>query len=634
MSQYTEKFFQISLDLMVIGTPSGHFLRFSPSWTRVLGWTEEELKQATFHQFIHPDDLGKTQEVIQKAIAGSPIEDFENRYRHKNGTWRNLLWSGVFSKDDQMIYAVARDVTQIKEFESQLQRSQNRLNAAQKIAKIGSWELDLSNFENVESNPLHWSDQVFRIFGYEPHEIAVSNENFFKGVHPDDRWKIRQAVADAFETGKDYDVEHRVVWPDGTERIVHELSQVEFDKESGRAISMSGTVQDITEQKKLMEQLMTSQKLESIGRLAGGIAHDFNNLLAAIYGNLELVAKELPEQSPASRYLKNVRSTAQRAADLTKQLLAFSRQQILSPTVQDLNELVREAHKILARLLGKDIEFCLSLDTGIPSVEVDASQIIQIILNLAINSRDAMPTGGTLKVETFERSISYSQRPRADVKAGRYVGLKVTDTGHGMDATTIEKVFEPFFSTKTPDAGTGLGLSTVYGIVQQSGGFIFVESQLGQGSSFEIILPATDKLKAAMPKVGDFKAPTTSKKGQRILLVEDETELRLALIEFLSDAGYKVNSVENGQQAMQYIQGNFADIDLMISDVVLPGANGFDLAVFLRDLKPKTPVICMSGHPLKSLHKPHTISGVRFMQKPFEFSQLLEILDKGDLENS
>lgn len=485
MNHFAEKFFALSQDLLVVGTADEvPPIYLSPSWTKVLGWSQEELlttKRLT--KLVHPEDLERTLKAAETALAGQPVFGLENRFKHRDGSWKWMMWTVVFSDDDRLIYACARDISKIKEMESRLQQSEHRLARAQRIAKIGSWELELSDLEDMNLNRLHWSDEVYRIFGLEVGAIEVSDENFFRFVHPDDHEKVRTAVAESIRTGNEYNIEHRIIRPDGSERIVHERSQVVVERETGRPILLVGTVQDITEQKKLFDQVTAAQKLDSIGRLAGGIAHDFNNLLAAIYGNLEVAESLIDSTHQARSYIANIRTASHKATDLINQLLAFGRQQVLSPTTQDLNILVLDAEKILNRLIGKDIEIHLDLGSNAMPIQVDPSQFLQIVLNLAINSRDAMPEGGrfvisTSTVDTEKENLTFAK-------------LKVSDTGCGMTAEILEKIYEPFYTTKP--CGTGLGLSTVYGIVKQSDGQISVKSKPNHGTSFEILFPLIEE---------------------------------------------------------------------------------------------------------------------------------------------
>lgn len=624
MQTELKRFFDMSPDLLVIGTLDGYALHVSASWERVLGWTVKDMKEKQVAEFIHPDDLAKTLAATERLVeAGTGMMNFENRWRHKNDGWRWLMWTAAFSHEDGCLYAIARDVTEFRNMSARLLQSEQRLANAQKIANIGSWELDLSNSADIDSYPLHWSDQVFRIFGYEPGEIGVSTDNFFKAVHPEDREKVRAAVKKAVDTGSNYDIEHRIVLPDGSQRIVRELSYIERD-ETGKPKRMTGTVQDITEQKKLLVQLMNAQRLESVGRLTGGIAHDFNNMLAAMYANIEQMEKFIAADHGAFRFLKNIGATAKRAADLTSQLMAFSQQRILSPAVQNVNLLVSEATGILTRLIGEDIEMRVDLSPAARPVLADSSQIIQIILNLAINARDAMPHGGRLLIETS--SIEVHDGFRVKVAPGVYTLLKVSDTGHGMDERTMGKIFDPFFTTKEPGRGTGLGLATVYGIVHQAGGEIIVDSEPGRGTSFEIYLP---EAKSDLPNhtAAPVSAEPARGDGRMVLLVEDEGDLQEILKESLEDRGFKVLTARDGNQGIKLIEAHADQLDVLITDIVLPGVSGLELIRKMNSLGAKSKVICMSGYPSASGAPDVDLSGVCFMPKPFRVADLLEKIE-------
>jgi len=483
MNESLNRFFEICLDLLAIGTADGRFIKISSSWTKVLGWSREELMGMKAGELIHPEDLAEARRCVKNILSGEAVGHIENRYRHKKGHWVWLLWTGVYSPEDQLIYAIAKNITNLKQMEEKVKQSERRLNDAQKLSGIGSWELELLNPESLEANPLHWSDQVYRVFGYEPGEIAASFENFFKIIHPEDRLKVKWATERTLHSHQAEKIEYRIILPSGAERVIQDTPWLLRDPETQKVYAIAGTVQDVTEQRRVMKQMVESQKMESIGRLTAGIAHDFNNMLAAIYGNLALMARHIPSEHPAYRQIASIQTTARRATDLTAQLLAFSRQQVLTPTEQNLNSLVTEALEILSGTLEENIRIDLRLSPHMGLIEVDSTQMIQIILNLALNARDAMPEGGLLTIETSEVPGDATRRP--------YALLKVSDTGHGMDPTTMEKIFEPFFTTKEPGSGTGLGLSTVYGIVNQSGGTISVKSQPGQGTTFEIFLPVS-----------------------------------------------------------------------------------------------------------------------------------------------
>jgi signal transduction histidine kinase len=368
----------------------------------------------------------------------------------------------------------------------------------------------------------------------------------------------------------------------------------------------------------LLEQLRQSQKMEAIGRLAGGVAHDFNNLLTIIKGNSELSLMDLKEDDPVRENLKGVLRASGRATDLIRQLLAFSRRQILEMKVLDLNSLLMDLDKMLHRLIGEDIELVTLPCKDLGRIKADAGQIEQVILNLAVNSRDAMPSGGRLTIETanVELDEEYARRHVA-VIPGRYVMLSVSDTGAGMTPEVRDRVFEPFFTTKETSKGTGLGLSTVYGIVKQSGGNIWVYSEPGKGATFKIYLPRVDEPLGEMvrEKAEEGGIPRGS---ETVLIVEDDDDVREVAVQILKTQGYRVLETSNGSDAFRCGEQEAGPIHLMVTDVVMPGMNGPELAKRLIPLRPEMKVLYISGYTDNAIvHHGVLEKGVNYIQKPF-----------------
>jgi two-component system, cell cycle sensor histidine kinase and response regulator CckA len=358
---------------------------------------------------------------------------------------------------------------------------------------------------------------------------------------------------------------------------------------------MLSTSRDITERRSLERQLLQSQKMEAIGRLAGGVAHDFNNLLGVILGQTELLQAEFEKNPSVHRRAEAIEHAGRRAAELTKQLLAFSRQQFIEPRVIDTNAIVRDMEKLLQRLIGEDVELTIHLQADAGNIKVDPSQLEQILMNLALNARDAMPNGGKLVLETacVELDDTYA-RQHLGAKAGDFLMLVVSDTGTGMDSQTMGRIFEPFFTTKPDGRGTGLGLSTVYGIVKQNNGYIMPYSEVGHGTTFRIYFPRVRET----PELRDYKWPqgATAKGSETILIVEDEEALRELARELLEANGYKVIEAERGENAIRLVEGSQTPIDLLLTDVVMPGMGGRQLAKRLLELRPGLHVLYMSGY--------------------------------------
>jgi len=377
-----------------------------------------------------------------------------------------------------------------------------------------------------------------------------------------------------------------------------------------------GITRDVTDRMHLEEQLRNAQQLEAIGRLAGGVAHDFNNILSIIMGHGELLLAAVGADERARNGLEQIRRAADRAASLTQQLLAFSRKQVLQPKVLDLNEAVADVQKMLSRVIGEDIELVASLHPSLASVKADPGQVEQVLMNLAVNARDAMPHGGRLLMETSNVEVGAELARTLDLPFGRYAMLKVSDTGHGMDATTLSHVFEPFFTTKPMGKGTGLGLATVYGIVKQSGGSIQVESEAGGGTTFRIYLPATEggTRKRQAPAGGEMVAGGT----ETILIAEDEPDLRELARIFLEGYGYTVLQAESAEPAIETANNFAGSIDLLLTDVIMPGMSGAQLAENILSKRPQTRIVYMTGYTDDMVVQHKVLEpGVKLLQKPF-----------------
>ena len=400
------------------------------------------------------------------------------------------------------------------------------------------------------------------------------------------------------------------------ELIAHQLDY------NGRAVHLV-VAQDIGERHQLEEQLRQAQKMEAVGRLAGGVAHDFNNLLMVIKGHTELLMNVLPPSDVAARKIEQIDRAADRATSLTRQLLAFSRMQVLQPRVLNLNTVVEDIGKLIPRLIGEDIELVLRLSADLGAIRADASQIEQIIMNLAVNSRDAMPNGGRLLIETSNTELdrNYSNA-RPVVTPGPYILLAVSDSGMGMDQETQARIFEPFFTTKEQGKGTGLGLSTVYGVVKQSGGFIWVYSEVGKGTCFKIYLPRIDQpVEGVGPKQPLAEAPRGT---ETILLAEDEQDVRELAREFLESGGYTVIEATNAQDALRLAAVHNGKIDLLVTDMVMPGISGQHLAARLQQDHPGLPIIYMSGYSEHAAtESAHSTLNAPLLTKPFSRNAIL-----------
>jgi PAS domain S-box-containing protein len=418
---------------------------------------------------------------------------------------------------------------------------------------------------------------------------------------------------------------------DGTGTVVRVSGRAVSDGDQGKAFELFA--EDVTERRTLEQQLRQSQKMEAVGRLAGGIAHDFNNLLMVISGYSEFLLDRLGPDPTLRSPAQEIASAAGRATSLTRQLLAFSRKQMMAPKILDLNGIVTENLKMLTRVIGEDIDLVMVPAAGLGAIRADAGQIEQVIMNLAVNARDAMPSGGKLTIETSNITIDEDYaRFHAPLRQGDYVMLTISDTGLGMDAETQSHIFEPFFTTKGLK-GTGLGLSTVYGIIKQSGGYIWVYSEPGKGTTFKIYLPRVAERAESLQQVAAATDATVAEPGtETILLVEDEANLRYLARQFLEKQGYRVIEAADGAVAMQIAVAHEGVIHLLLTDVIMPGMNGRELAQRMSELRPNTKVLYMSGYTENVIGHNGTLdAGIRLLQKPFTLrdlkSRVREVLD-------
>ena len=499
-----------------------------------------------------------------------------------------------------------------------LEETVSDLADAQRIARLGSWDW------NVVENEQHWSDELYRILGLEPQESDASDESFLKLIHPDDRRLVQRAVDKALYGKHRLNIEHRIVLSDGNERIVQAQGEVTFD-DTGKPIRMAGTVQDITEVKQTEAQLQQAQKMEAVGQLTGGVAHDFNNLLTVILGNLQLLERRVEGDARIQKRVRRASDAALRGADLTKRLLAFSRRQVLEPEVVGLDGLVAGMDDLLRRTLGEAIEIKTALADELWPATVDRHQLESALLNLAINARDAMPSGGKLTIETANSRLEDEYVARhAYVVTGDYVMLAVTDTGTGMSPEVIEHAFEPFFTTKGAGKGSGLGLSMVYGFVKQSRGHVNIYSEEGHGTTVKLYLP---RAKPGDEAVAEEAAPevVVRSEGETILVVEDDAAVREIAVALLEDRGYRVLEAGDGRTALGVLDEH-PDIDLLLTDVVMPGGmGGPDLARNARERRPDLKVLYTSGYTENAIvHGGVLDEGVEMIGKPYQTEELAQ----------
>jgi two-component system, cell cycle sensor histidine kinase and response regulator CckA len=487
---------------------------------------------------------------------------------------------------------------------------------------IGENAADMIAVVHVDGRRLYNSPSYQKWLGYSAKELEETSP--FEQIHPDDRKQVAAAAEEARKTGVGRRVEYRVRHKDG-QWCVLESTASAVRNAHGSVEKLIIVNRDITERKQLQEQLFLSQKLEAVGRLSGGIAHDFNNILGVIIGYSEALQQKIGPDDPFREAVDEIEKAGQRAASLTQQLLAFSRKQVLEPKILDLNSIVNDVEKMLRRLIGEDIELKTVLSQDLGRVKADRGQIEQVIMNLAVNSRDAMPCGGKLTLETSNGVLTEADTARHRyVVPGPCVTLQVSDTGMGMDAEVQSHVFEPFFTTKGKGKGTGLGLATVYGIVKQSGGYIWLESESGKGTKFNICLPRAEGVEEEA--VRETVKPARRAAGpQTILLVEDEPSLRKLTRRTLVEAGYTVLEAEDAAEAMEVARRSDSPMDLLLTDIVMPGMNGHELAAQLSPGRPDMKVLFMSGYTDGAVATHGVLKpGTTILRKPFSRDTLVK----------
>jgi signal transduction histidine kinase/DNA-binding response OmpR family regulator len=510
---------------------------------------------------------------------------------------------------EEMNRALEREIATQRSVEAKLRSSEGLLRIAGRVGRFGGWSLCL------ETSRVSWSDEVCTI-----HEVAPGFEpplrEAIQFYAPEFRDTIRQCVESCARDGVPFDVELQIVTAKKRRVWVRAIGSAERDA-NGAIRSIQGAVQDIDERRKLEAQLHQAQRMQAMGVLAGGVAHDFNNLLSVIMSYAALVIGDLEPGDSVRADVEEIAKAGARAAELTMQLLAFGRQQILQPRVLDVAQVVAGMEKMLRRIVGEDIELTLLAQPQpqLGSVLADPGRLEQVVMNLVVNARDAMPRGGKLTIETVNMVLDASYAAaHPGVVAGPHVMLAVTDTGTGMDAETRDRIFEPFFTTKAVGKGTGLGLSTVFGIVKQSLGHVWVYSEPGVGTTFKVYFPQTDK---APGRIQTIPPPATLHGSETILLVEDDEQVRVIVRTILRRNGYNVVDAQNGGEAFLISEQLAEKIDLLLTDVVMPRMSGRDLAERLKKTRPEMKIIFVSGYTEDAIvHHGVLEPGIDFLEKP------------------
>ncbi len=586
----------------------------------VLGWSADELMGRDFIATCVPEHLrDETRARLSGVLSGPDMSIVENPISTRAGRellfeWRNTVLRDASGAAIGTLSSGA-DVTERHEAVESLRATEERMRFALEAAGVGIWDM------NFRTGVLTWSDILAAQYGLAPGAFEGTFAAFIARVHPLDRAALAESMGEANRSGADFQVEHRSQWPDGTIRWLNGAGRINLD-EAGQPLRGLGISLDVSARHQLEGQYLQAQKMEAIGQLAGGVAHDFNNLLTAILGycGILMSASDVPEARLAD--VGEIQKAGESAARLTRQLLAFSRKQIIEPTVFDLNEVVIEMRPMLGRLIREDVSVVLTLRPESTPIRADRGQVEQIIMNLAVNARDAMPSGGTLTIATAAiRLDEHYAASHPGVKPGAYVALTVSDTGTGMSPEVQARLFEPFFTTKGLGQGTGLGLATVHGIVGRSGGSVAVYSEPGRGTAFKVYLP-----RAAMSAaVEAAAAPAYASRAahETILVVEDSELLRGLIRRLLERQGYTVIIAASPAEAVVLFEANLS-IDMLLTDVVMPGGSGPELSSRLLERRPGLKVLYMSGYTEDAITNQGVLMpGIAFLNKPFTSEGLL-----------
>src|SRR6266545_270846 len=586
-------------------------------WTRTLGYDVADARARDIFAELYPDP--RERQRVRDSI-GAPVgqwTDFRTRTRH--GATLDTIWANAPLTGGGWL-AIGMDVTDRKRAEERY-----RSFIAQSSEGVSRLEIDppvpISLTEEEQVDRLYaggriaeCNDAMARMYGLgEASELLGTRLSDLHNVtDPANREQIRAFIRAGYRVSDSETREHD---REGRPRVF--LNNVVGFVENGQLVRVWGTQRDVTEQRHLEEQFRQAQKMEAVGQLAGGIAHDFNNLLTAILGNTQLLLRDLPPGDASRSDVEEIRKASERAAALTRQLLAYSRRQLLQPEVLDLNVVVADMDRMLRRLIGEHIVLATALAPDLGRVRADPSQLEQVIVNLVVNARDAMPDGGRLTIETANVDLDEAYvEQHLGAAAGAYAMLAVTDTGTGMDAVVRAHLFEPFFTTKEVGKGTGLGLATVYGIVKQSGGYISVYTEPGHGSSFKVYLPRTAPLPQATAPTAS--RPTAARGSETILIVEDEAAVLALSRRALEKQGYDVLAAANPADALRIVERHGGPIHLLLTDVVMPGMSGRELAEQLAARRAGIRVLYMSGYPGDAITQGGTLAaGSAFLSKPF-----------------
>jgi two-component system cell cycle sensor histidine kinase/response regulator CckA len=621
-------FFTASVDLLCLCGADGSLLRVNPAFEKVLGWNTEEILARPLFGLVHPDDRTACAEGMQLVGASRSAPNFQIRLLCKDGSYRWTDWTASVLDEAGRCYCCGRDITEQRLAAEELRESE------QKFRQLADNITDAFWIASPDLTIMHYISAGYeQIWGRSRESLYAHPSEWVEAILSEERERAFAVFASLMENESQVSVEYRIARPDGSIRWVHARGFQIRDPE-GKLVRIAGIATDVTQRKEMEARLFQSQKMETVGKLAGGIAHEFNSIMTAIIGQSELILGGLPLGNSLRHNASEIRKAADRAAMLTRQLLAYGRKQILRPEVLDLNSIMAGMEGVLLHLTGRDVNLRIIPSEGLQTVKADAGQIEQVVMNMATNATDAMPNGGKLTLETANVTLDeeyVSHFP--ELKAGEYVMLAITDTGAGMSEEVKARIFDPFFTTKGAGGGTGLGLATCHGILKQSDGHINVYSELGRGATFKIYLPqfGTPAVRPAPHPNG----PNMPRGNETILLVEDDPALREMAAALLGQLGYTVLTAANGIEALRLAnEKGMGHLDLLFTDVVMPHMGGKELSDRVRSLFPKTSVLFTSAYTEHAIvHQGVLDEGVELLQKPFTPSamalKIRELLDRG-----
>jgi PAS domain S-box-containing protein len=600
----------IAHEAIMVKDLDGRILYWNKGAEKTFGWSAAETLGRKAEDFLHADAVGFHNARTALLAAGAWKGEQAGHTKDGHDVVVESWWTLVRDQEGRpkSILAIHTDITERRQAVETLRAAEERTRFALTSAHLGIWDMD------CKTGTVRWSEAIEAQYGVAPGAFGGTFEAFIECIHPDDRASVLETVGKALKSGGEFAVSNRAIWRDGTVRWLSGAGRILLD-EQGEPVLGVGISQDVTERRTLEEQFLQAQKMEAIGRLAGGVAHDFNNLLTVILGFCEMLLAAGDSDDPRRADIEEIQKAGTRAAGLTRQLLAFSRKQIIEPTRLDLNIVIAGMQVMLERLIGEDVQVRLDLRPKLAGILADQGQIEQIVLNLVVNARDAMSNGGTLTIATDNVDLDDQYAvTHTGVQPGPYVALTISDTGTGMSPEVQARLFEPFFTTKEVGKGTGLGLATVHGVVTRSGGHVNVTSEVGKGTSFKVYFPRTD----AAQRVVDAPTSVAPRTGAvTVLVVEDSDGLRALVGRMLQSQRYTALVAANAEEALRLFDDN-PSIDILLTDVVMPGRSGPELTTELIKRRPALKVIYMSGYTHEAIvHHGVLEPGIIFLHKPF-----------------